>query len=73
MHTPFALSQVRVCPYCRSYDVHSSTRQPFMDDFMVLALMKPYRCMECTKRHYNVLWAKREEPPATPKVPQRAA
>jgi hypothetical protein len=42
-----------------------------MDDFVGLLLLKPYRCVTCRKRHYNVFWAKKTEEQSTP--PARAA
>lgn len=32
---------------------------PYADGFVALLLLKPFRCLDCRKRHYNFFWKRR--------------
>jgi hypothetical protein len=58
----------RVCPFCRSADVRRSKRRGFFELYLLrLVLLRPFRCMECDRRHYGLV-AKRK--PAAQRIGQ---
>lgn len=59
MRTPIALTSVLRCPHCHSYSVRPALRMPYADGFVALLLLKPFRCLDCRKRHYNFFWKRR--------------
>jgi len=51
---------VRSCPFCRSLDVRRSHRKGLFEViFLPLALMRPYRCNDCERRHYNLFFTQK--------------
>ncbi|MGH9509610.1 MAG: hypothetical protein ACRD2Q_01045 [Terriglobales bacterium] len=49
---------VRICPQCRSYDVHRSRRRGFVERVLLpLVLKRPYRCDGCNSRYYGYTFA----------------
>ena len=50
---------VRICPRCRSYDVHRSRRRGFVERYLLpLILKRPYRCDGCNSRYYGYALAR---------------
>ena len=48
---------IRRCPSCRSFDVRRSHRRSLLEVlFLPIFLMRPFRCENCGKRHYNLFW-----------------
>jgi hypothetical protein len=55
---------IRICPRCRSYDVHRSRRRGFIERFLLpLVLKRPYRCDGCNSRYYGYFNASPLMPP----------
>jgi hypothetical protein len=49
---------IRRCPACGSYDVRHSHRRSLLEVlFLPFLLMRPFRCEDCGKRHYNLAWS----------------
>ena len=56
---------VRICPKCRSYDVHRSRRRGFLERVLLpLILKRPYRCDGCNSRYYGYALARSLPVPA---------
>lgn len=50
---------VRCCPACRSFDVRRSHRRSLLEVVVLpLVLLRPFRCEDCGKRHYNLVWTR---------------
>lgn len=50
---------IRCCPACRSFDVRRSHRRSLLEVVLLpLILMRPFRCEDCGKRHYNLAWTR---------------
>ena len=48
---------IRSCPHCRSFDVRRSHRRGLFEVFVLpLSMMRPFRCEDCGKRHYNLFF-----------------
>jgi hypothetical protein len=48
---------VAICPYCGSFDVRRSHRRGLREVlFLPLALLRPFRCEDCDRRHYNMIF-----------------
>ncbi len=43
----------RICPFCRSADVHRSRKRGFVDRILGFTGIRPYRCHFCERRHYG--------------------
>jgi hypothetical protein len=55
---------VRCCPSCRSLDVRRSHRRGLLETVILpLLLLRPFRCEDCTKRHYNLLFTRALQEP----------
>ncbi len=51
----------RRCPYCGSRQVLRSKRRNILEHLILpLALLRPFRCRECTARHFAFFFRKRE-------------
>jgi hypothetical protein len=51
-HARFYL--LRCCPACGSLDVRRSHRRGLLEVVLLpLLLLRPFRCEDCTRRHYN--------------------
>jgi len=60
---------VRICPRCRSYDVHRSRRRGFVERYLLpLILKRPYRCDGCNSRYYGYAFSQPLSP-SRPRVP----
>ena len=58
MHHPRCLI-IRCCPECRSFDVRRSHRRSLVEVVILpLLLLRPFRCEDCGKRHYNLVWTR---------------
>ncbi len=56
---------VRICPRCRSYDVHRSRRRGFVERILLpLILKRPYRCDGCNSRYFGYTFARPLPAPA---------
>jgi len=56
---------VRCCPSCRSLDVRRSHRRGLLETVILpLLLLRPFRCEDCTKRHYNLLFTRALQEPS---------
>lgn len=67
---------VRICPKCRSHDVHRSRRRGFVERVLLpLVLKRPYRCDGCNSRYYGYTFARRlpVPEPAEPETPGSAS
>jgi hypothetical protein len=54
------LQLFRCCPHCHSLEVRRSHRKGLFEVLLLpLALMRPYRCKDCEKRHYNFFFSKK--------------
>jgi len=54
------LSFERYCPWCQSRDVHRSKFRGWMEmAFIPFLLMRPYRCMKCDSRYFDLFFAVR--------------
>jgi hypothetical protein len=65
---PISLSTgPRYCPFCNSDDILHSRRRDIID-FVVLplAMLRPFRCMDCDCRYYGFFFAKRVSPATSP-------
>jgi predicted Zn-ribbon and HTH transcriptional regulator len=50
---------VRRCPYCKSSNVRRSHRRGFFEAFFFpILLLRPFRCEDCSRRHYNSFFAR---------------
>jgi hypothetical protein len=48
---------IRCCPSCRSFDVRRSHRRSLLEVILLpLLMVRPFRCEDCGKRHYNLVW-----------------
>jgi hypothetical protein len=56
-HTRFYL--LRCCPSCKSLDVRRSHKRGVFEMLALpLFLLRPFRCEDCTKRHYNFFFTR---------------
>lgn len=56
-HNRFYL--LRCCPSCNSLDVRRSHKRGFFEILILpFALLRPFRCEDCTKRHYNFFFTR---------------
>jgi hypothetical protein len=56
-HARFYL--LRCCPACNSLDVRRSHRRGLFEVLILpLLLLRPFRCEDCTKRHYNLIFTR---------------
>ena len=50
---------LRCCPSCNSFDVRRSHRRGLFELVILpLFLLRPFRCEDCTKRHYNLIFTR---------------
>jgi hypothetical protein len=50
----------RRCPHCDSPQVTHSHYKDFFETVLLLPLLlRPFRCMDCWRRHYNFVFSKR--------------
>jgi hypothetical protein len=50
---------IRCCPACRSFDVRRSHRRGLLEAAILpVLMMRPFRCEDCGKRHYNLVWTR---------------
>jgi hypothetical protein len=57
MHSRLYL--LRSCPYCKSLDVRRSHRRGIFETVVLpFLLLRPFRCEDCTKRHYNLFFTR---------------
>jgi hypothetical protein len=50
---------LRCCPSCRSLDVRRSHRRGLFEVLILpFFLLRPFRCEDCTKRHYNFFFTR---------------
>lgn len=50
---------VRSCPFCMSRAVRRSHRRGFFETLVLpLVLLRPFRCEDCNKRHYNLFFTR---------------
>jgi hypothetical protein len=50
---------LRCCPSCKSFDVRRSHRRGWFEILVLpLILLRPFRCEDCTKRHYNLMFTR---------------
>jgi hypothetical protein len=51
---------VRRCPYCDKHRVRRSRRRGVFESVVLpMLLLRPFRCLECNRRHYNIVFSKR--------------
>jgi hypothetical protein len=63
-HARFYL--LRCCPACKSLDVRRSHRRGFFEILVLpFFLLRPFRCEDCTKRHYNLFFTRALHEPET--------
>ena len=56
---------LRCCPSCNSLDVRRSHRRGLFELIVLpLFLLRPFRCEDCTKRHYNLIFTRALHEPA---------
>ena len=66
LHSRFYL--LRCCPYCKSLDVRRSHRRGLFEILVLpFVLLRPFRCEDCTKRHYNFFFTRALHEPETKK------
>jgi hypothetical protein len=62
-------NRIRKCPYCTGRAVRRSHRRNFFEAIVLRGLLlRPFRCLDCERRHYNAVFSKldpREERPTT--------
>lgn len=52
-------SRLRDCPACRSSVVRRSRRRGLFERIVLpLLLRRPYRCLDCDRRHYGSVFAR---------------
>ncbi len=51
----------RVCPKCRSTNVHRSHRRG-SEHLMTIFLMRPFRCHNCKHRYWGLLFSESIDP-----------
>ena len=50
---------LRCCPACNSLDVRRSHRRGLFEILILpIFLLRPFRCEDCTKRHYNLIFTR---------------
>jgi hypothetical protein len=55
---------VRCCPSCKSLDVRRSHRRGLLETMILpLLFLRPFRCEDCRKRHYNLFFARALQEP----------
>lgn len=66
---------LRCCPSCQSLDVRRSHRRGLFEVLLLpFLLLRPFRCEDCTKRHYNFFFTRAlHEPGLTSRGSARAA
>jgi hypothetical protein len=73
MRLPISLSTgPRYCPLCGSDDILRSRRREVIDFLSQLVMLRPFRCMECNRRHYGFFFIKRVSPETYPDAEGRA-
>lgn len=51
--------RIRNCPYCKGRAVRRSHRRNFFEAFLLPPmLLRPFRCLDCNKRHYNAVFSR---------------
>ncbi len=65
---PSVLKQFRTrqCPFCGSRMVRTSEFSPYLDRFstriwLALSLRRPFRCLECDERFYDLRFKRRTQ------------
>ena len=49
---------IRCCPFCRSFDVRRSHRKGLFEVLILpVVLLRPFRCEDCGRRHYNLYFS----------------
>ena len=47
----------RICPRCSSFSVHRARRRGLLETVLLpLLALRPYRCMNCWRRHYGLVF-----------------
>lgn len=55
---------LRCCPSCQSLDVRRSHRRGLFEVLVLpFFLLRPFRCEDCTKRHYNFFFTRALQEP----------
>ena len=55
---------LRCCPACQSLDVRRSHRRGLFELLILpFFLLRPFRCEDCTKRHYNFFFTRALQEP----------
>jgi hypothetical protein len=56
-------TRTRRCPYCESRNVCRSGRYDIFEKIVLpLFLLRPFRCLTCEERHYDLVSSRRVEP-----------
>ena len=56
----------RRCPECHSEQVRLSTHVSTAEKFLMLVLLRPYRCESCDLRYYGFLFSRRKDEQSPP-------
>jgi hypothetical protein len=63
----------RKCPLCGSEDVLRSHRRGVLEwTILLLLLIRPFRCRQCSARHLTFFFRRRRSKIANPAIPETA-
>lgn len=69
MKLPVSLSMgPNYCPLCGSEDVLRLPRREIIDVLLLLAMLRPFGCIDCRRRYFGFFFAKRVLPQTSPEL-----